>query len=365
MKIGVPKEIKADEYRVALTPAGARALTDAGHSVVVETNAGAGSGFDDGDYKQANARIVAASAAWDVDLVLKVKEPTQLEYPYLQGQIVFTYFHLAGVDIELTQTLLTRRTMALAYETIEDSVGRLPLLAPMSAVAGSMAVTMGNYYLAKFNGGKGMLLSQLFDQRYGKVVIIGDGVVGQHSAKVAASMGAEVYIAGHTPDKTQQLATVLATDIHFIESNMANISAAVADADLVVGAVLVRGGRAPHVISEAMVKTMQPGSVIVDVSIDQGGCVATAKPTTHADPVYTKHGVIHYCVANMPGAYPRLSTIALTNATLPYALRLANDGEQALKTDPGFAKGVNTYHGHIANLAVADSLAMPDHYRKY
>ncbi|MBV1931110.1 MAG: alanine dehydrogenase [Porticoccaceae bacterium] len=365
MQIGVPKEIKPDENRVALTPTGARLLTKAAHAIFVEENAGIGSGFPDAEYSKAGANIVTAASAWDVDLVLKVKEPVASEYPFLRQQMIFTYFHLAGVDPELTRTLLANKTTAIAYETVENEHGKLPLLAPMSAVAGSMAVTMGNYYLAKFNGGKGMLLSQLFDQCYGKVLIVGDGVVGQHSAKVASNMGAEVYVAGNRPDKTRQLAKSLSSDIHFIQSTEENIAVELTDADLVVGAVLVRGGRAPHVISEAMVKTMQPGSVIVDVSIDQGGCIETARPTTHSEPVFTKHDVIHYCVANMPGAYPRLSSIALTNATLPYAVKLADQGENALRTDLGFTRGVNTYGGQITCLAVAESLNMIDRYKAF
>ena len=365
MKIGVPKEIKPGENRIALTCSGAQALVNAGHTVCVEENAGVGSGFIDAEYEQVGASIVTAAGAWDADLVLKVKEPVAIEYSYLQQQTVFTYFHLAGVDPELTHILLSNKTTAIAYETVEDGQGKLPLLAPMSAVAGSMAVTMGNFYLARFNGGKGMLLSQLFDQSYGKVLIVGDGVVGQHSAKVACGMGAEVVVAGNRPDNTRQLAKALSTNIRFIQSNEENIAAELSDVDLVVGAVLVRGGRAPYVISEAMVEMMPLGSVIVDVSIDQGGCVATSRPTTHTEPVFEKHGVIHYCVANMPGAYPRLSTIALTNATLPYALKLANQGENALVTDRGFAKGINTYKGHITCQAVAESLNMMDDYQPY
>ncbi|HAD07852.1 MAG TPA: alanine dehydrogenase [Porticoccaceae bacterium] len=365
MKIGIPKEIKADENRVALTPVGARALIDAGHNVSIEQDAGAGSGFTNGEYESAGAVIVSTEAAWDAELVLKVKEPAAREYDFLRQQLLFTYFHLAGVDPKLTETLLARGTTAIAYETVEDDSGKLPLLAPMSAVAGSMAVTVGNYYLAKFNGGRGMLLAELFDQRYGKVLIVGDGVVGQHGAKVAARLGAEVYVAGNRPDNTQSLARALDMDLHFIQSNEANIAQHLGDADLVIGGVLVRGGRAPHVISEAMVKTMQPGSVIVDVSIDQGGCVETARPTTHSDPIYVHHDVIHYCVANMPGAYPRLSTMALTGATLPYALKLAAEGENSLKTDGGFGKGVNTYHGHITCQPVAISLGMESQYRPF
>jgi alanine dehydrogenase len=365
MLIGVPKEIKPDENRVALSPTDAELLIKAGHTVLVEEDAGIGSGFSNNEYTTLGATISSAAMVWDVELVLKVKEPIASEYAYLQQQLVFTYFHLAGVDPELSKVLLAKKTTAIAYETVEDQDGNLPLLAPMSAVAGSMAITMGNFYLTKFNGGKGILLCQLFNQRYGKVLIIGDGVVGQHSAKVASSMGAQVYIAGNRPDKTRKLAKTLSSDIHFIQSTRDNISAELSDVDLVVGAVLVRGGRAPHAMSEAMVKLMQPGSVIVDVSIDQGGCVETAKPTTHSNPTFIRHDIIHYCVANMPGAYPRLSTVALTNATLPYILSLANKGEDALRTDPGFARGVNTYRGHITCEAAAKSLKMSKSYRSF
>ena len=365
MQVGVPKEIKTDENRIALSPAGATSLVKAGHKVLVEADAGLGSGFPDAEYTKTGASIVSTEQAWDVDLVLKVKEPDADEYPLLQQQLVFTYFHLAGVDPQLTHVLLANKTTAIAYETVEDEHGKLPLLAPMSAVAGSMAVTMGNFYLAKFNDGNGMLLSQLFDQGYGKVVIVGDGVVGRHSAKVAANLGARVYMAGNRPGKTRQLNKELSSDIHFVQSTEENIAAELSDVDLVVGAVSVRGGRAPHIISEAMVKMMPPGSVIVDVSIDQGGCVETARPTTHSDPVYKKHNVIHYCVANMPGAYPRLSTIALTNATLPYVIKLADQGENALRADPGFSKGVNIFAGHITYQAVAKSMNMLERYKVF
>lgn len=365
MKIGVPRETKTQEYRVALTPKGASALVNAGHHVVIELAAGRGAGFSDADYQQAGATIGTAHEAWGCELVLKVKEPVASEYAYLQQQTLFTYLHLAGVDPALTETMLTRKTTAIAYETVEDAAGKLPLLAPMSAVAGSMAMTMGNYYLARFNGGKGMLLSQLFDRHYGKVLVIGDGVVGQHSARVAASMGAEVLMAGHLPDKTERLAKQLSTDIRFVQSNEANISAELSDVDLLVGAVLARGARARHVVSEAMVQRMQPGSVIVDVSIDQGGCIETSRATTHDDPVYEKHGVIHYCVANMPGAYPRLATLALTEATLPYAIQFANHGIAALQNDAGFARGLNIHEGFITYEAVASSLGLTDHYRPF
>jgi alanine dehydrogenase len=365
MKIGVLKEIKENENRVALTPEGARVLTQSGHTVRVETGAGTGSGFPDAEYTGAGAEMVSAAEAWDTDLVVKVKEPLEREYGYFGEQMVFTYYHLAGVTPALTEALLAHKTTAIAYETVEDSEGKLPLLAPMSAVAGNMATTMGNYYLARFNHGKGMLLARIFEERFGKVLVIGDGVVGRHSARVADSMGAHVYIAGLRPERVPELQEDISTDIHFVLSTPENIAAELKDADLVVGAVLRRGARAPYVVTEAMVQDMQPGSVIVDVSIDQGGCVETSRPTTHSEPVYERHGVIHYCVANMPGAYPRLSTLALTSATLPYVQKLADGGLDALRADPGFALGVNTHAGYITCEAVASALGRMDSYRAF
>jgi len=365
MKIGVLREIKEKENRVALTPDGARTLSQAGHSVLVEAGAGHGSGFPDTDYARAGAELVNAETAWDTELVLKVKEPVAREYDCLREQLVFTYFHLSGVAPALTDALLAHNTTAIAYETVEDAQGKLPLLAPMSAVAGNMAVTMGNYYLARFNNGKGMLPGRLFSDRYGKIVIIGDGVVGRHSARAAAGIGTNVYIAGRHRDRVPALRAAISADINFVLSEPESIAAELADADIVVGAVLRRGARAPHVVTEAMVRNMQPGSVIVDVSIDQGGCVETSRPTTHSKPVFEKHGVIHYCVTNMPGAYPRLSTLALTGATLPYALRLADKGLEALRADPAFARGVNTHAGRITCRAVAEALERMDSFSEF
>ena len=365
MKIGVPKEIKENENRVALTPDGAQTLIAAGHSVLVQSGAGAGSGFADDDYAKAGAQLVSVENAWESDLVLKVKEPLEQEYQHLGEQLVFTYFHLAGVSRTLTEALLEHRTTAIAYETVEDGQGKLPLLAPMSAVAGNMSVTMGNYHLAQFNNGKGILLSRIFNRRYGKVVVIGDGVVGRHAAHVADALGANVYVVGRHRERIPDLQREISADIHFVLSEADNIATELRDADVVIGAVLRRGGRAPHVVSEAMVRDMQPGSVIVDVSIDQGGCIETSHPTTHNAPVYEKHGVIHYCVANMPGAYPRLSTFALTGATLPYALKLAEHGLEALREDPAFAKGVNIHDGNITCRAVAEALQLMDRYEPF
>jgi alanine dehydrogenase len=287
-----------------------------------------------------------------------VKEPLEREYAFLKGQILFTYLHLAGVTKTLTEVLIKTKTTGIAYETVEDDYHRLPLLAPMSAVAGNMAVHVGSYYLAKFNGGRGILLGEVLGNTYGKVVVVGDGVVGRHAAKTAYGMGATVYLFGRHAERMDHLKESIGGRSHILLSTPENISEHVEDADLVVGAVLIPGAKAPAVITKEMVQSMQPGSVIVDVSIDQGGCVETSHPTSHSDPVFVKYGVIHYCVTNMPGAYPRTSTIALTNATLPYVAKLAQKGVEALREDPHFGKGVNTYNGAIAYKPVAEALRM-------
>ena len=366
MIIGVPKEIKDKENRVALTPSGAKQLISNGHKILVEKNAGAGSGFPDGEYVKNGAVIVDTVKAWGADIVVKVKEPLENEYQYFkENQILFTYLHLAAAPKALTDSLLKAETTSIAYETVEDSYRRLPLLAPMSAVAGNMATQVGAYYLAKFNGGKGMMLGEVLGHFYGKVVIIGDGVVGRHAAKTAYGMGADVYLFGRHEERMDLLRDAIGRRSHIMTSTPENIAEHVKDADLVVGAVLVTGAKAPWVVTEQMVKTMQPGSVIVDVSIDQGGCVETSHPTKHSDPVFVKHGVTHYCVTNMPGAYPITSTIALTNATLPYLLKLANNGfEKSMKDDAGFAKGANTFNGYITYRPVADALKMEDKFRE-
>ena len=359
MRIGVPKEIKNRESRVALTPAGAEALIRAGHDVSVERAAGRAAGYADTDYAELGARIGTAQQAWSGELVVKVKEPLEAEYRYLRGQIVFTYFHLAGVTPQLTEALLASGTTALAYETVEDSSGRLPLLAPMSAVAGNMAVAMGNYYLAECNGGRGMLLGRVLGQGFGKVLVMGDGVVGRHAARSAAALGAEVALAGRHQDRVPELRREIPGDWRFVRSEPQALADEAAGSDLVVGAVLLRGARAPYVLTHKGVAGMPEGSVIVDVSIDQGGCVETARPTTHSAPVYVASGVTHYCVTNMPGAYPRTSTLALTAATLPYVRRLADEGLSALRTDSGFAKGLNVHAGYITCRAVADARSGP------
>lgn len=363
MKIGVPKEIKDQEGRVAITPDGAHFLIQKGHQVLIETDAGLNSGFSNKHYQQSGAELVSAAAAWAVDLVVKVKEPLESEYEYLDRQMIFTYLHLAGVTPSLTQELLKKGTTAIAYETLEDEQGRLPLLAPMSAVAGNMATLMGAYYLAEFNQGRGVQLGKVLDKRHGKVVIIGDGVVGQHAAQVAMAMGANVFVAGIDPVKMQQTKAATLPDVEFFLSSPEAIAEHIHDADLVVGAVLIHGAKAPKIISEQMIKSMAKGAVVVDVSIDQGGCMETSKPTSHSNPVFIKHGVIHYCVTNMPGAYPRTSTIALSDATLPYVLKIADAGKAALMTDKILVKAINTCDGKITCKAVAEGLGMLDDYR--
>jgi alanine dehydrogenase len=356
MRVGVPREIKDRENRVALTPEGAAALVSGGHEVVVQAGAGIGSGFVDQDYLNARAQVVSEAEAWRSDLVMKVKEPLPSEYDHLAGQILFTYLHLSGVRETLTDALLDSSTTAIAYETVEDTDGRLVLLAPMSAVAGDVAVIMGSYFLARFNQGKGMLLGRVLGDNFGKVLILGDGVVGRHAGAVSAAMGAATLVFGRSPEREAELKKAISPDIQFVASTPENIAREIMDADLVVGGVLLRGARAPHLVSEDMVKSMQAGSVIVDVSIDQGGCVETSRPTSHSDPVYVLHDVVHYCVTNMPGAYPRTSTMALTSATLPFAQRLANGGLDALREDSAFAKGLNVHGGKITCAAVARDL---------
>lgn len=365
MKIGVIKEIKDKENRVALTPDGACKLCSGGHIVFVEDNAGLGSGFPNQNYEAVGAKIVTTDMAWDTDLVIKIKEPLEQEYPFFKENILFTYLHLSGVTASLTDALLAARTTAIAYETVEDQNGKFPLLAPMSAIAGNMAATIGAYYLAKFNQGKGVQLGRVLGERHGQVVVIGNGVVGLHAASTAYGMGANVIILGRDVVKFAKLEKVALDEIRFVESTPYSIAQYVADADLLIGAVLLPGATAPHLVSEEMVKTMQPGSVIVDVAIDQGGCIETSHVTSHSDPVFIKHDVIHYCVSNMPGAYPRTSTIALTDATLPYVLKLANQGHDSLKDDKAFAAGVNTYQGHITCKPVAESLGKSGLYKSF
>ncbi|MCP4318540.1 MAG: alanine dehydrogenase [Hyphomicrobiales bacterium] len=364
MRIGVIKEIKDKENRVALTPHGARELMKAGHIVTVEKDAGLNSGYPDRLYTEAGCLIANASGAWNAEMVLKIKEPLESEYGYFnEGQIIFTYFHLAGVAPPLTQNLLEKKVSAIAYETVRDDQGGLPLLAPMSGVAGAMSVSVANTYLARYNDGKGALLGSVLGIAHGKIVIIGDGIVGQHAAKAAIGNGTNTFIFTRHEERFAKFKRMIGPDLNCVLSSDDTIRDHLKDADAVIGSVLLPGARAPHVVSEEMVKDMQPGSVIVDVSIDQGGCIATSRPTSHSDPVYRLHDVTHYCVTNMPGAYPMTSTAALTNATIPHALLLAEKGMDAAKIDRGLAEGVNTYKGALTNKAVAEALGMVDQFQ--
>ncbi len=361
MIIGVPKEVKDNEYRVALTPGGAEMLITAGHRVLVETGAGAGSGFRDSEYEHCGVQII--SSAEEVfagaDMVLKVKEPVPQEYDFLrEGLVLFTYLHLAASE-KLTRVLMDRGVTAVAYETVELPDGSLPLLVPMSEVAGRMAVQVGAHYLEKMNGGRGKLLGGVPGVRPSLVTIIGGGVVGTNAAQVALGMGAHVVIIDRNVDRLRYLSEVLHGNLTTLSSNPRNIAEAVRPADLLIGAVLIPGAKAPHLVTRQMIETMEPGSVVVDVAIDQGGCIETSRPTTHSDPVYTVSGVLHYGVTNMPGAVPRTSTYALSNATLPYALKLANLGfTDATAADPALAKGVNAFQGYITYRAVAETFGL-------
>jgi alanine dehydrogenase len=356
--VGLPKEIKDNEYRVGLTPAGVRALTDAGHKVIVQKSAGEGSGFEDNLYQRAGAQIIeSADDVWaQADMIVKVKEPIQPEYHRMrQGQLLFTYLHLAP-DKKLTDELLTRKVIGIAYETITDRRGGLPLLTPMSEVAGRMAIQVGAHYLEKMSGGRGILLGGVPGVPAARVVIIGGGVVGTNAAKIAVGMGAHVTIIDNNVDRLRELDDIFLSKISTLASSAYMIHDAISQADLIVGAVLVPGASAPKLITRSMLKDVPNGAVIVDVAVDQGGCIETTHPTTHSDPTYYVEGVLHYCVANMPGAVPRTSTFALTNATLPYAVKLANKGFlRAISSDEGLEAGVNTYSGHCTYEAVAVS----------
>src|SRR5687767_13378811 len=362
MIIGLPKEIKDNEYRVGLTPAGVRALTDAAHSVIVEQAAGEGSGFDDALYQKAGAQIIAsADDVWaQAEMIVKVKEPIEPEYKRMrEGQLLFTYLHLAP-DTKLTAELLERKVTGVAYETITDRRGTLPLLTPMSEVAGRMAIQVGAHYLEKMSGGRGILLGGVPGVPAARVVIIGGGVVGTNAAKIAVGMGAQVTIVDKNLDRLRELDDIFLSKISTLASSAYGIHGAISHSDLIVGAVLVPGAAAPKLVTKNMLKDVPNGSVIVDVAVDQGGCIETTHPTTHSDPTYYVEGVLHYCVANMPGAVPRTSTFALTNATLPYALKLANKGFlQAISSDPHLKEGVNTYAGECTYEAVAAAQGIP------
>jgi alanine dehydrogenase len=356
--IGVPKEIKTREYRVGLVPGGASALVQRGHTVLVERGAGMGSGIPDSQYVAAGAQMIErADEVWSrADMIMKVKEPVAPEFARMkEGQTVYTFFHLATAP-ELAKVLVDRKVTAVAYETVEAPDGSLPLLKPMSEVAGRMAVQLGAVHLEKEHGGKGILLAGVPGVRRGKIVIIGGGVVGTNAAKMATGMGADTVVLDVSLGRLAYLDDVFGSRISTVFSDPAQIARHVRTADLVVGGVLVTGAKAPKLVSEKLISEMEPGSVVVDVAVDQGGCIETCHPTTHENPTYEVHGVIHYCVANMPGAVPQTSTFALNNATIGYGLRLADLGvKEACKRDPGLALGVNTIGGRCTYKAVAEA----------
>nr|WP_295969872.1 alanine dehydrogenase [uncultured Bacillus sp.] len=356
MRIGIPKEIKNHEKRVAMTPAGVMHLVNKGHQVYVEKGAGLGSAFADEDYEAAGALLVAsAHDAWAADMVMKVKEPLQSEYGYFrEGLILFTYLHLAA-EPELTKALLDQKVTGIAYETVQLSNGSLPLLTPMSEVAGRMAPQIGAQFLEKVYGGKGILLAGVPGVQRGKVTVIGGGVAGTNAAKIAIGLGAKVTLLEVNPERLQQLDNLFGAKAEILMSSPYSIAESVRESDLVIGAVLIAGAKAPTLVTEEMVKTMIPGSVIVDIAIDQGGIFETTDHiTTHDHPTYVKHGVVHYAVANIPGAVPRTSTMALTNATVPYAVQIANKGyKQACLENEALKKGMNTLEGCITHPEVA------------
>ena len=362
MKIGIPKEIKNNENRVGMTPDGVAELVKHGHEVFVQHTAGEGSGFADAAYEKVGAKILPTiEAVYDVaEMIIKVKEPIKPEYPLLKhGQLVFTYFHLA-CDLELTEAMVKSGAVCLAYETVQTADKRLPLLVPMSEVAGRMASINGAYYLQKTKGGKGKLMSGVPGVKPAKVLVLGGGIVGEAAARMAAGMGAEVYITDISLPRLRQLDAELPANVHTLYSTEHNIRKELKDVDIVVGSVLVPGDKAPHLITRDMLKEMEPGTVLVDVAIDQGGCFETSHPTTHSDPVYEVDGIVHYAVANIPGAVPNTSTAALTNTTLKYALALADKGwKKACREDAALYKGLNVVEGKITFKAVADVWGMP------
>jgi alanine dehydrogenase len=358
MIIGVPKEIKDHEARVGVTPAAAKALTEAGHTVLVETHAGAQSGFPDHEYQDAGAEIVGdVGHVWGKsDTVVKVKEPVESEYVYFrEGLVLFTYLHLAPLP-DLTDKLLHSGVIGIAYETVRDRQGTLPLLTPMSEVAGRMSVQVGAAYLQREHGGRGILLGGVPGVPPAHVTIIGGGIVGTNAARIALGLGAKVTLVDLNLNRLREIDDIFNGRVYTLASNSYNLAHSTHEADLVIGAVLIPGATAPKIVTRAMVSKMKKGAVIVDVAIDQGGCVETARPTSHSDPSYTEYGVVHYCVTNMPGAVPHTSTLGLTNATFPYLLRLANLGaREALRQDPGLAEGLNTWMGKLTHRGVAES----------
>ncbi len=362
MKIGVPKEIKTNENRVAVVPAGAESLAAAGHTVLLERGAGDGSGFPDEAYTRVGARIAPdADTVWqESDMIMKVKEPIQVEWPRMRkGQVIFTYFHFAA-DETLTRAHIKSGAVCIAYETVELPSHELPLLTPMSEVAGRMAVQEGAKYLEKLYGGRGVLLGGVPGVAPAKVVVLGGGIVGINAAKMAAGLGASVTVLDISLERLRYLSDVMAPNVVLVHSNRHNILEQIATADLVIGAVLVTGAKAPRLVRREDLKLMRPGSVIVDVAIDQGGCVETIHATTHENPTYVVDGVIHYGVANMPGGVPRTSTLALTNATFPYAQQLATKGwKRALAESPSLLRGLNVVDGHVTYPGVAEAFGMP------
>jgi alanine dehydrogenase len=362
MIIGVPKEVKADEYRVAMLPVGVEELTQLGHPVLFEAGAGLGSGLPDAQYEAAGAALVAGAAEiWArADLIVKVKEPQPSEWPALQsGQVVFTYFHFAA-DEPLTHALIARGITAIAYETLRDARGNLPLLTPMSEVAGRMSIQEGAKYLERPQEGRGILLAGVPGVAPAEVAILGGGVVGANAAKVAAGLGANVYILDINVDRLRYLDDIMPPNVTTLYSDRHTILETIARADLVIGAVLITGARAPRLVRREDLARMKPGAVIVDVAIDQGGCVETSRPTTHRQPTYVVDGVVHYCVTNMPGAVGRTSTYALCNVTLPYVLQIAHSGWRTIAAaDPGMAEGVNLDLGRVTNQAVAATFGLP------
>jgi len=355
MEIGVPKETKDQEFRVGLSPSSVRVCRENGNSIFVETGAGIGAGFADEDYIQAGAEIVSTAAeAWNRELVVKVKEPLTAEYQFLQkGQLLFTYLHLAA-DRALTEHLIDCGVSAIAYETVEMPDGKLPLLTPMSIIAGRLAVQFGARFLERQQGGRGVLLGGVPGVRPGNVVILGGGVVGTEAARMAVGMGARVQILDVNVERLAYLETLFGSRVELLYSNSLHIEAVVTEADLLIGAVLVLGRRAPILVSRALVQKMRPGSVIIDVAVDQGGCVETLRPTSHTHPIYIEEGVVHYGVPNMPGAVPWTATQALNNSTLPYVLKLAKHGIKALEIDPTLGKGINVQNHRLVHPAVRE-----------
>lgn len=362
MIIGIPKEIKNNENRVALTPAGAKELVKRGHTVYVQHTAGENSGFPDSAYETVGAKILPSinDVYQTAEMIVKVKEPIAVEYPLVRkGQLVFTYFHFAS-DEKLTLAMMDSGSVCLAYETVENPDGTLPLLIPMSEVAGRMSIQKGTRFLEKPQGGKGILLGGVPGVKPARVLVLGGGIVGYNAALMAAGMGADVTIADISLPRLRHLEEVMPANVRTLYSSTHNIETELPATDLVIGAVLIPGAKAPHLITKEMLGLMKPGSVLVDVAIDQGGCFETSHPTTHADPVYTVDGIVHYCVANIPGAVPQTSTLALTNATLPYVLELADKGwKEACKEDKTLYPGLNIIEGQIVYPAVAEAFGLP------